>query len=249
MGTGGGGTPPSGEAPSGGTMPSDGAAPSNGAASSESASSTTYDTVRDYIDHLNSDGAWVDYDASSGKATVLSLAGFVTSQKPPTKDVGAFDSIDRSATENVVLGLGEDGLHFAEVSDDVIAANQDRYATLSGWDAAYGADQYASDFAESDDAGQDVLTRVDAYNPMYFLSDHYDGYQSSNVAPHWRIRTGIMQGDTASTIEINLALALANLGIKNVDFATVWGQAHTMAERTGDATTNFIAWVTERVGG
>jgi len=63
------------------------------------------------------------------------------------------------------------------------------------------------------------------------------------VARHWRIRTGIMQGDTANTTEINILLALQNYGIRNVDFATVWAQGHTEAERTGDATTNFISWV------
>ena len=30
-----------------------------------------------------------------------------------------------------------------------------------------------------------------------------------------------------------------------VDFATVWRQDHTMAERTGDGAANFIAWVKE----
>lgn len=63
------------------------------------------------------------------------------------------------------------------------------------------------------------------------------------MARHWRIRTGIMQGDTANTTEINLALALRNYGIRDVDFATVWAEAHTMAERTGDPTANFITWV------
>ena len=58
-----------------------------------------------------------------------------------------------------------------------------------------------------------------------------------------RIRTGIKQGDTANTVEVNLALALASYGVKAVDFATVWGQAHVKAERTGDATTNFVNWV------
>ena len=32
-------------------------------------------------------------------------------------------------------------------------------------------------------------------------------------------------------------------GVDDVDFATVWGQGHTMAERTGNASDNFIAWV------
>ena len=33
----------------------------------------------------------------------------------------------------------------------------------------------------------------------------------------------------------------------DVDFATVWGLGHTVAERTGDGPTNFIAWVKETV--
>jgi hypothetical protein len=33
----------------------------------------------------------VTYDSSTNKAAVLSLAGFVKSQKPATKDVGAFN--------------------------------------------------------------------------------------------------------------------------------------------------------------
>lgn len=82
------------------------------------------------------------------------------------------------------------------------------------------------------------------YNPLYYLSSYYDGYQSASVAPHWRIRSGINQSDTALTTEVNLALALENYGV-DVDFETVWGQAHVEAERTGDSTENFIAWVKE----
>jgi endo-1,4-beta-D-glucanase Y len=86
-----------------------------------------------------------------------------------------------------------------------------------------------------------MATRLDMYNPMYYLSSYYQGYKTSSVAPYWRIRTGINQGDTALTTETNLSLALGQYsGVKNVDFATVWAQAHTMAERTGDSTTNFI---------
>ena len=69
-----------------------------------------------------------------------------------------------------------------------------------------------------------------------------DGYGTSSVAAHWRIRTGIEQSDTALTTEVNLALALEALG-KDVDFETVWGEGHAQAERTGDSTENFIAWV------
>jgi hypothetical protein len=64
------------------------------------------------------------------------------------------------------------------------------------------------------------------------------------VAKYWRIRTGAFQSDTALTVEANLALALENTdSVSNVDFATVWGMKHVMAERTGEGTTNFIDWV------
>ena len=80
------------------------------------------------------------------------------------------------------------------------------------------------------------------YNPLYYLSGYYGGYQKSTVADYWRIRTGIAQSDTSLTTEVNLMLALKNYGA-DVDFATIWGEGHTMAESTGDSTTNFIEWV------
>jgi len=244
----------SGGAPSGaptGAMPSGGATPTDGGSGGQaesSASSTTYQTVADYVDYLNSDSTWVVYDAASNTAKVTDLGGFVTSQKAPSKGVGAFDAPDRSATENVVLGLNTAGLHFAQVSKDVIAANEKTYATLTDWSDDYASSQYTSDFAKTDSIGTTVQPRVDMYNPLYYLSGAYDGEGTSTVAPHWRIRTGIMQGDTASTTEVNLALALTGSGVKNVDFATVWGQGHTMAERSGDASANFITWVKEAIG-
>lgn len=212
--------------------------------SSTSSSSTTYETVADYIAYLNSSSTWVDYDAGTGKATVLSLEGFVNSQKNASKPVGAFDGYSRGQTENGVFGTGLDApLHFAPLTRDVIAKNQSAYAAYSDWDSSYGASAYDSDFAEVDNIGKDVAWRVNAYNPMYYLSPALGGYKRSQVAPHWRIRTGIAQGDTGNTTEINLALALSNYGISSIDFATVWAEGHTEAERTGSPTTNFIAWV------
>lgn len=91
----------------------------------------------------------------------------------------------------------------------------------------------------------DAISREQMYEPLYHLLESQGGQGSSRVAPNWRIRTGITQGDAASTVEINLALALQALGNTKVDFATVWGQSHTTAERTGDGAANFIAWVKE----
>ena len=87
---------------------------------------------------------------------------------------------------------------------------------------------------------------MNMYTPLYYLLQSEKGYGTSTVAKYWRIRTGINQSDTALTTEVNLALALDNCdSVKDVDFETVWGQGHTEAERTGNSTENFIAWVNE----
>ena len=212
--------------------------------SGQTGTSTTYETFADYIAYLNTDSAWVSYDATTNTATVSGLEGFVNSQKNANKPVGAFDGYSRGQGENSVFAMGLNApSHFAPLTRDVIKANETTYATYSDWSSAYGSAAYDSDFAQKDSVGKDILWRGDAYNPLYFLSPAFDGYRRSQVAPHWRIRTGIMQGDTANTTEINVQLALLNYGIRDVDFATVWAMAHTMAERTGDATANFISWV------
>ena len=237
-GSGGGGpsgqgaTPPSGEAP-GGQNPG----------GESSGSSTTYATVEEYIAYLNGENPWVTYDSASNTATITGLQGFVTSQKNPSKDVGAFDAPDRSATENIVMGKGTQGLHFSKLSRDVLAANESTYSSLTGWSGDYAASMWETDFATTDEVGGDVVSREQMYEPLYYLLKSQGGQSSSRVAPNWRIRSGITQGDAASTVEINLALALQALGGTKVDFATVWGQGHTMAERSGDATANFISWV------
>ncbi|MFG2784060.1 esterase [Streptomyces prunicolor] len=212
--------------------------------SGQTGTSTTYETVADYIAYLNTDSTWVTYDATTNTAAVSGLEGFVNSQKTANKPVGAFDGYSRGQGENSVFAMGLNApSHFAPLTRDVIKANETTYATYSDWNSAYGAAAYDSDFAQKDSVGKDILWRGDAYNPLYFISPAFDGYRRSQVAPHWRIRTGIMQGDTANTTEINVQLALLNYGVRDVDFATVWAMAHTMAERTGDATANFISWV------
>ena len=235
-----GGTPPSGEAP-GGQNPGGGQPPGG----ESSGSSTTYTTVEEYIAYLNGENPWVTYDSASNTATITGLQGFVTSQKSPSKDVGAFDAPDRSATENIVMGKGTQGLHFSKLSRDVLAANESTYSSLTGWSGDYGASMWETDFATTDEVGGDVVSREQMYEPLYYLLKSQSGQGSSRVAPNWRIRSGITQGDAASTVEINLALALQALEGTKVDFATVWGQGHTMAERTGDGTANFISWVKE----
>ena len=217
-----------------------------GGDSQGSAKSTTYKTVEEYIAFLNSSSQWVTYDASKKTATITGLQGFVTSQKNASKDVGAFDGVGRAQTENLVMGSGENKQHFSSLSREVISKGQSRYASLSGWNKDYGVAAYEKDLAAKDSVGTDMFTRVGMYDPLYYLTQDSKGRGSSTIAPAWRIRTGITQGDTASTVEVNLALALQQAGAGNVDFATIWGQGHTMAELTGTGEENFIAWVTKQ---
>lgn len=233
-----------------GDMP-DGTGPGGGGPGGDrsgTTESTTYETAQDYIDSLNADEEWVIYDASTNTASIKSIEAFAKHVKQATKDVAAFDALDRGQAENMVFGNDDsDALHFDSVLADLLNNNQQEYAAFSDWDSSIVSD-YANDMTNVDKFGNSSEYRQNMYNPMYYLSDYYEGYQTSNVASHWRIHTGIEQGDTALTVETNLALALKNYsGVEDVEFETVWGQGHTKAERTGDSTENFIKWVNESV--
>lgn len=240
MADGGFGPPPDGGA---GGPPDDGG-PMPWLSGDTETESVTYETPEDYINSLNEEENWVEYDGE--KAHVLSIAAFARQQKNASKSVGAFDDLSRSQAENYVFGDSQnDALHFDAAMAAILEENQDKYSQYSDFDPQYVTDY--QEFKNSvDDWGSDSLTRQNMYNPMYFLSDYYEGCGSSHVASHWRIHTGITQGDTALTVEMNLALALQqNENVDDVEFQTVWGQGHTMAERTGSGETNFIAWVAE----
>lgn len=225
----------------------DGAGPGMGGQNGTT-ESITYETAQDYIDSLNSEEEWVTYDANTNTVTIKSIEAFAQNVKKATKDVAAFDDLERGQAENMVFGNDEsDALHFDSVLADLLNKNQQKYAAFSDWDSSIVSD-YTNDLKNVDKFGNTSEYRQNMYNPMYFLSDYYEGYQTSNVASHWRIHTGIEQGDTALTVETNLALALKNYsGVEDVEFETVWGQGHTTAERTGNSTDNFIQWVNESV--
>lgn len=194
--------------------------------------SGTYETAQDYIDALNAETVWVTYDSAANTAAVTSIADFVSALKIASKDLGAFDALDESQGENILFGDGDgEGDHFDTILAELL--------TGTDYEAAF-----TEDLARTDALGNSVEYRVNLYTPLYYLCDYYAGYGTANVAAYWRIRSGINQSDTALSTEVNLALALENYGA-DVDFAAVWGQAHVEAERTGDSTANFIAWVVE----
>ena len=196
--------------------------------------SGTYETAQDYVDAMNANGAWVSYDEATNTATVTSIGDFVAAFKNASKNLGAFDQLDGGQGENTLFGYGDgNGAHFDSVLAGILDDLGNSYA-----------EDYATDLAKTDALGNTVDARLDMYSPMYYLLEGSDGYQSSNVAKYWRIRTGIAQSDCALSTELNLALALENYeNVSSVDFETIWGAGHTEAERTGTSTENFIAWV------
>ena len=223
---------------------------SDGAGLGGSTESVTYETAQAYIDSLNAETQWVTYDAAANRAKISSLADFAKYVKTASKSVPAFDDLSRSLAENAVFGVADaNELHFDQLVARLLKNNQAKYESLTDWNSQYVTD-FESDLAKTDSLGKTIAERQDLYNPMFYLTSAYSGYQTSKPAPHWRIRSGLSQGDTALTVETNLALALenqANGAVKSVDFATVWGQGNTTAERTGHASANFIQWVQEIV--
>lgn len=196
--------------------------------------SGTYETKQDYIAALNANGEWVTWDEETNTVTITGVAAFTQALKNASKGIAAFDQLDRGQGENTLFGYGDgNGAHFDAILAELVQGSE--------YEAAF-----AEDLAKQDALGNTVDVRLNMYNPMYYLSPAYEGYQTSEPATYWRIRTGINQGDTALCTEIDLALAAeAYAEGTQVDFETVWGQGHTEAERTGSSTANFIAWVQE----
>ncbi len=169
------------------------------------------------------------------------LTSFAKNYKSATKGLGAFDNYTKSRTSagNQLFDPDGEWAHFDKYLAEIVGTYAPSYKS-----------DFDADLALVDKYGNNRDTRVAMYTPMYYLlnnSTYYNGggQGASDVARHWRIRTGIKQGDTSLCTEINLALALKAYGIEDVDFETIWNQGHTQAEDEGDGTDNFIAWVVE----
>ena len=187
--------------------------------------------AQEYVDTLNKDKIWASYDAAAHKASVTSVADFVKARKNAFQYYVGFDN---PPGYNTLFGYGDgEGSHFDRILADILTQVGSEYAA-----------DYNADLAKTDFAGNSVDRRVEMYAPLYYLMEGREGFGTSSVAPHWRIRSGIEQPTNSLTTEVNLALALRRYdGVKDVDFETVWERGHDLVERTGDSTENYIAWV------
>ena len=208
----------------------------------------TYNSAKEYIDALNGDNPWITYDEKTNTATISSVEAFVEHMKQATKSVGAFDDLQKAQAENLLFGNGQnDALHFDGNMTYFMEKRQNTYKNYSDYDDSI-RQAYEGDMNNVDALHVDTLTRQLMYDPMTFILVPAGEKKPSTLAKHWRIHTGISQGDTALTTEVNLALALKQRkDVEDVDFATVWEKKHTMAERTGSSTENFIQWVKDSV--
>lgn len=208
----------------------------------------TYNSAKEYIDALNGDNPWITYDEKTNTATISSVEAFVEHMKQATKSVGAFDDLQKVQAENLLFGNGQnDALHFDGNMTYFMEKRQNTYKNYRDYDDSI-RQAYEGDMNNVDALHVDTLTRQLMYDPMTFILVPEGEKKPSTLAKHWRIHTGISQGDTALTTEVNLALALKQRkDVEDVDFATVWEKKHTMAERTGSSTENFIQWVKDSV--
>lgn len=179
--------------------------------------------------------------SSYSTTDTMALYSFVSNHKIATKGMAAYDDYATKTTpENKLFGIAGTAGHF----DQYLAPLVNTYA--SSYFSAFTSDLASTNV---DAVGKSVQERLMMYTPLYYLINNNTYYSgggigSSNVAPYWRIRTGINQPDAPLPTEINLALALQNYnGVMGVDFETIWGQAHVQAEDNGTANANFITWV------
>lgn len=206
--------------------------------------SVVYETQNDYVNDLNADTWWLTFNETRATVRITSLGDFVRHLKVAAKNVGAFDAPDRSTVENQLFGVDDAGsLHFSAMMRDVIVAQSGTYAKAEGFDAAYVKD-WTDDLDQLDALGSTMETRMGMFNPLYFLSEAYEGAGTSVVAKHWRVNAGLFQTDTSLCTEANLVLALtAHEEVADVKFTPVWGQGHVMAEVSGSAEENLVAWI------
>ena len=207
--------------------------------------STIYESAQSYFAALNADNWWINYSHSSASVSVSSVRDFVLHLRPADLDASPYDLPDRSSKTNQLFGIGEEStLHFDAVAAGLVEKNLDAYSACEDWDDEFEL-AWQGDLEKVDSLETDMATRVAMMNPLYWLSGHYEGYGQASVAPHWRINEGLFYTDAALVTAPNIVLALRKYdGVADVAHTPVWGQGHVLAERSGSATTNLIAWVT-----
>lgn len=206
--------------------------------------STVYSSLESYLNALNTEKTWLRFSSKTGACTITNLGDFASYARPATASCPAFDQVERASLANQLFGIDEKStLHFSTSVKDVMSAQEATYKTYADYKDEM-LDAWETDLTEKDDLKQDMATRVNLFDPLYFVSGAKEGEKSSKVARAWRINEGAFNSDTSLTTSTNLVFALSHTeGVRSLDFTLVWGQGHVLAERSGTAAGNMLNWI------
>jgi hypothetical protein len=205
----------------------------------------TFASLDEYLAALNAQESWLTYDVGTGSASVASLGAFARACRPATRGLGAFDALDRSWSTNQLFGVGQDSesLHFDKDMGTLLSENEDEYKGLVGWDSSYPGD-WEDDLDQVDGQGSSITRRAHMYDPFYFVAKDEKGYGTTQVAPHWRINSGVQQDSTTLVQEMDLSLCLSAIdGVRTCDLTLVWERGFAPAERVGELPANVASWL------
>ena len=192
--------------------------------------SGTIQTKDKFFSVLNSHKPWIaDYGMHGIKIKSLSEFKRIFFRKiPPLFSV---DGSDKQQNANILFGNENGrGLRFDTYTSQILK-NIPHYK------------EDMSDLYKRDKNGYATIKRADMYNPLYYLLPSYEGYNTTDVAEFWYIRSGLFQTKYPVISAINLILAVEKMkNVKYVDKQIVWGMGDV--ERiTDENRKSFINWI------
>ena len=192
----------------------------------------TYQTKRKFFDDLNSKKTWI-IDRPIVGLSVSSVRDFLNAIQLKQLPMAYYDKPQKDGKENILFGINNQSTHFDEYTAKIFKN------TPQGRKAE-------NDLYKRDIAGNTTTMRVNMYNPLYYLVSSYDGYNTSTVAPLWKIRAGLWQTSTILPTSVNLFLAVKNYpGVKEVNYEAVWGMGD-IKEISPKDKKDFISWISEK---
>ena len=162
--------------------------------------------------------SWLSWDGE--KASITDLDSYLLSHRRRMKPCTAFDTLNADSGENQEFGTPEqDHMHFNPEIAAAIAELKEEFP-----------EEYAAYYLSWSQIGSDpeLAERRSLINPMLYI-----GSADSTCAPHFRVRVGAQDADTAFTISMAFALKLADAGI-DTDYALVWDKPHCEADYPGE---------------
>lgn len=197
---------------------------------------TTYKTARAYVDYLNGNDPWIDYNDKTGLLKFRSLKDFSQMFLNADFAPGIYDNLYKDAPENLVFSkTGREKVRFNRREAIVIEANARKYMALTG---SNNSTPFLSGFISA--VSDDITERVNLFNAIYFLVSYYNGAGSSTVSKNWKIVSGAFQKSSAQATDINLYIALKNLN-KNVTYDKIWASDEAYFDGNTNYLTNKIA--------